>query len=71
MNNQTIQEMIDNRPSGKDRGWSIYTELGLAIETVPTLDLVRFYVEIVMKGHDTGLRDKIENDIAAWLINRG
>lgn len=70
MDNYTIQNMIDNRPDGKDRGWSLYTQLGLAIESVPTLDLIRFYVEVIMQGHDTGIRDMVENQIVAWLINR-
>lgn len=70
MLNLEIQERIDRREEGRKPGWSIYAEVGNALDGVPTMDLIRYYLEVVMNGHDIGLRSVVEEQIAAWLINK-
>lgn len=67
MDNERITELISNRPKGH---YSVNSEIGTALENVPTADLVRYFVEVVMNGNDDLLRTYVEEKIIAHEVNK-
>lgn len=67
---EAIRKLIVERPSMRDRGGSLASEVGVVLEDVPTEDLIRFYVDVVMRGNSYCIRDYVEQSIIAWLINK-
>ena len=67
MDNNRIKALIESRERTHN---SIYSDIGNALESVPTADLTRYFVEIVMGGNDKLLRSFVEEKIIAAEINK-
>lgn len=67
MDNDKIKALIESRERTHN---SIYSDIGNALESVPTADLTRYFVEIVMGGKDELLRNFVEEKIIAAEINK-
>ena len=67
MDNDIIKTLIESRERTHN---SIYSDIGNALESVPTADLTRYFVEIVMGGNDNLLRSFVEEKIIAAEINK-
>lgn len=67
MDNDRIKALIECRERTHN---SIYSDIGNALESVPTADLTRYFVEIVMGGNDNLLRSFVEEKIIAAEINK-
>lgn len=67
MDNNRIKALIESRERTHN---SIYSDIGNALESVPTADLTRYFVEIVMGGNDNLLRSFVEEKIIAAEINK-
>ena len=67
MDNNKIKALIESRERTHN---SIYSDIGNALESVPTADLARYFVEIVMGGNDNLLRSFVEEKIIAAEINK-
>lgn len=67
MDNKAIMHLINNRAKSHH---GIYSEIGLVLKDVPTNDLIRYFVEVTMRGEDSLLRDFVENKIIASEIEK-
>lgn len=66
MDNDKIKELIQNRKRTHN---SIYSDIGNALDGVSTMDLTRYFVEVVM-GSDSLLRTFVEEQIIAAEISK-
>lgn len=60
MSNEEIKHLIESREKTHH---GIYSDIGTAIEIVSTADLFRYYMDVIMDGHDSCIRDFLENAI--------
>lgn len=67
MGNDKIKALIESRERTHN---SIYSDIGNALENIPTADLTRYFVEVVMGGNDSLLRNFVEEKIIAAEINK-
>ena len=66
-NNKKIQEELNARVRTHH---GIYSDVGLILEKYTLDDLFRYYIDIVMNGHETTLRAYLEDEISKDEINK-
>ena len=67
LNNKQISDLIHNRENTYS---GIYSDLGKVFDKISTEDLIRHFIEVIMKGNDFYLRDFIVEKIIATEINK-
>lgn len=67
MTNKEIKKLIDNR---KKSYHGIYSDIGTALNSVSTKDLIKYFIDEVMHGNDTTIRAYVEDQIIANEINK-
>lgn len=67
MTNKEIKELIDNREKTYH---GIYSDIGTALNSVSTNDLIKYFIDEVMHGSDTTIRSYVEDQIIANEISK-
>lgn len=66
MDNEMIQLAIDNRSITH---YGIYSDISTALENFSVEQLFRYYLDVIMKGHNVCIRDYLENQIIYSIIS--